>query len=50
VGINVNERIWALIQLAADLRALGRPREAIVVLDAAWTLDASDLAQLAMFT
>jgi hypothetical protein len=46
----VNDRTWALIKFAADQRVLGRPREAITVLDAAWKLDSSDEAQLAMFT
>jgi hypothetical protein len=49
-GVHVNERVWALIRFAADLRALGRPSEAIQVLDAAWKLDSNDQAQLAMFT
>lgn len=28
-GVNVNDRVWALIRFAGDLRALGQPREAI---------------------
>ena len=36
----VTDRAWALIRLAADLRAHGDAARAIEVLDAAWELDA----------
>jgi hypothetical protein len=45
-----DDRAWALVRLAADLRALGRHDDALRILDAAWYLEPSDQPQLAMFS
>ena len=46
----VNERAWALVRLAADLRALGDHRRALYVLDTAWFLLPEDEAVRAIET
>jgi tetratricopeptide (TPR) repeat protein len=46
----VTDRAWALIRLAADLRARGDAARAIEVLDTAWELDAGDEALRAIET
>ena len=45
-----DDRAWALVRLAADLRALGRHDDALRVLDAAWFLEPSEQPELAMFS
>lgn len=45
-----DDRAWALVRLAADLRALGRHEDALRVLDAAWFLQPSEHPELAIFT
>jgi hypothetical protein len=44
------DRTWALVRLAADLRAMGRHREALDVLDIAWWYDREGPATAAMFS
>ena len=45
-----DERAWALIRLAADLRALGDRERALAVLDLAWRLEPSRQPAAAVFT
>jgi hypothetical protein len=46
----VNDRAWALVRLAADLRALGEQPRALEVLDVAWLLKPEDEAVRAIET
>jgi hypothetical protein len=51
LATTADDRTWALVRLAADLRVLERYDEALFVLDTAWLqLEASEHAELAMFT
>jgi len=45
-----NERAWALVRLAADLRALRDPARALGVLDIAWLIEPEDQAVRAIET
>lgn len=50
VATTADDRAWALVRLAADLRALERHAEALRVLDVAWQLSPSEHPELAMFS
>lgn len=45
-----DDRAWARVRLAADLRADGDSAAALDVLDEAWLLGATDAAECAIFT
>jgi hypothetical protein len=46
---SVDERAWALVRLAGDLRARGHYDDALRTLDVAWHLSPGDAAELAVF-
>jgi hypothetical protein len=50
LATTTDERAWALVRLAADLRALGDRDRALGVLDLAWGLEPSTRPAAAMFT
>jgi hypothetical protein len=47
---STDERAWALVRLAADLRAMDDQRTALRVLDLAWSMGPSTHPAAAMFT
>jgi hypothetical protein len=50
LATSTDERAWALVRLAADLRAMDKQREALHVLDLAWSMEPSAEPSAAMFT
>jgi hypothetical protein len=50
LATSTDERAWALVRLAADLRAMDKQREALHVLDLAWRMEPSTVPSAAMFT
>lgn len=50
VATRPNDRAWALVRLAADLRALERHEEGLRVLDVAWSLSPTERAERAMLS
>jgi hypothetical protein len=50
LATGTDDRAWALVRLAADLRADGDQRKALLVLDIAWGLAPSGGPSAAMFT
>ena len=50
LATSTDERAWALVRLAADLRAMGDQATALRVLDFAWAMEPSSEPAAAMFT
>lgn len=50
LATSTDERAWALVRLAADLRAMDELRTALGVLDLAWSMEPSTVPAAAMFT
>ena len=50
LATGTDDRVWALVRLAADLRADGDQRKALSVLDIAWGMEPSAGPSAALFT